>query len=65
MELVSKNYEKDLDIIILFSNVGLLFTNLCNRRPQAERYVLIHSNKSIIDAKHHMLFDEVISYDYT
>ena len=33
MELIPKNYENDLDLIVLFSNVGYLFTNLSNRRP--------------------------------
>ena len=33
MELIPKNYEKDLDLIILFSNVGSLYSHICNRRP--------------------------------
>ena len=65
MELIPKNYIKQLELIVLFSDRGYLYTHICNRRTQAKKYIFVHSDKRYIDPKYHMLFDEVIRYDFS
>ena len=64
MEIIPKGYVNDLDLIIIFSKKDNLYTHICNRRPQAKKYIFIIQSFSSINSKYYMLFDEVIEFDF-
>ena len=60
MDIVPKNYIKELDLAIVFSYHGRLYGNLITRRPQAKQYYMIHHVDQKVDPKLFMLFDKII-----
>ena len=46
MELIPKNYIKQLELIVLFSDRGYLYTHICNRRTQAKKYIRFYTKRT-------------------
>ena len=42
MEIIPKNYIKELDLVIVFTNKDKIYANLLTRRTQAKKYYFIY-----------------------